>query len=90
MEIPKCLPAPGAAFNTQSRADFLANWAAQGPAGYLVTTFGNQIVSAELASGFTVVRSDEGDEFALGAGDVDGRNRVREPCDGVGREPGDH
>jgi hypothetical protein len=44
----------------------LANWAAQGPAGYLVSTFGNQVVSAELASGFTVVRHDEGDEFSLG------------------------
>lgn len=44
----------------------LANWAAQGPAGYLFSTFGGQIVSGQLASGFTVVHTDEGDEFALG------------------------
>lgn len=44
----------------------VANWAAQGPAGYLFSAFGGQIVSGQLASGFTVVHTDEGDEFALG------------------------
>jgi hypothetical protein len=44
----------------------LVDWAAQGPAGYMVTTFGSQIVEGQLASGFTVVHTDEGDEFALG------------------------
>lgn len=44
----------------------LVNWAAQGPAGYMANTFGGQIVQGQLASGFTVVHSDEGDEFALG------------------------
>ncbi len=44
----------------------VANWAAQGPAGYLVNTFGSQIVQAQLASGFTVVHTDDGDEFAIG------------------------
>jgi hypothetical protein len=44
----------------------LVNWAAQGPAGYLASTFGTQILSAKLADGFTVIRSDSGDEFALG------------------------
>jgi hypothetical protein len=44
----------------------LANWAAQGPAGYLFSAFGGQIVSGQLASGFTVVHTEDGDEFALG------------------------
>jgi hypothetical protein len=44
----------------------VVNWAAQGPAGYMVSTFGSQIVQGQLASGFTVVHTDDGDEFALG------------------------
>jgi hypothetical protein len=44
-----------------------ANWAANNtPVGYLANTFGAGIVSSQLASGFTVIRTDEGDEFALG------------------------
>jgi hypothetical protein len=56
----------GPTFHVTSIEYKVANWAAQGPAGYLMSMFGNQVVSAELASGFTVVRHDEGDEFALG------------------------
>jgi hypothetical protein len=44
----------------------VVNWAAQGPAGYLAMTFGGQLLSSRLADGFTVIRSDSGDEFALG------------------------
>jgi len=44
----------------------LADWAARTPAGYLATTFGSQIVQSQLASGFTVVRTDQGDDFSLG------------------------
>ncbi|MES1188430.1 MAG: hypothetical protein ABUL60_31735 [Myxococcales bacterium] len=44
----------------------LVDWAAQGPAGYMVSTFGSQIVQGQLSSGFTVVHTDEGDEFSLG------------------------
>ena len=44
----------------------LVDWAAQGPAGYMVTTFGSQIVAGQLSSGFTVVHTDDGDEFSLG------------------------
>lgn len=44
----------------------LVNWAAQGPAGYLASTFGSQILSSRLADGFTVIRTDAGDTFALG------------------------
>ncbi len=44
----------------------LVNWAAQGPAGYMASTFGTQIVQSQLASGFTVIHADSGDEFSLG------------------------
>ncbi len=44
----------------------LANWAAQGPASYMLNTFGSQLMQSQLAAGFTVVHTDEGDEFALG------------------------
>jgi len=44
----------------------LADWAARTPAGYLATTFGSQIVQSQLASGFTVIRTDQGDDFSLG------------------------
>lgn len=44
----------------------VVDWAAQGPAGYMVTTFGSQIVQGQLSSGFTVVRTDSGDEFTIG------------------------
>jgi hypothetical protein len=44
----------------------LVNWAAHSPVGYLANTFGGQIMSSQVATGFTVVHLDEGDEFALG------------------------
>lgn len=44
----------------------LANWAAQGPAGYMLNTFGSQLMQSQLAEGFTVVHTDDGDQFALG------------------------
>jgi hypothetical protein len=44
----------------------VVDWAAQGPAGYMVTTFGSQIVQGQLSNGFTVVHMDSGDEFSLG------------------------
>jgi hypothetical protein len=44
----------------------VVDWAAQGPAGYMVTTFGSQIVQGQLSSGFTVVHTDSGDEFTIG------------------------
>jgi hypothetical protein len=44
----------------------LANWAAQGPAGYLLNTFGSQLLQSQLAAGFTVIHTDDGDEFSLG------------------------
>lgn len=54
------------AFQVTAVENQVVNWAAQGPAGYLVNTFGGQVVSSQLGSGFTVVHSDEGDSFALG------------------------
>jgi len=45
----------------------IVDWAQnQSPVGYLANTFGAQVVSSQLMSGFTVVRSEEGDAFALG------------------------
>ncbi len=44
----------------------VVDWAARSPVGYLANTFGGQIVSSHLASGFTVVRTGDGDEFTLG------------------------
>jgi hypothetical protein len=44
----------------------LVDWAAQGPAGYMVSTFGSQIVQGQLSNGFTVVHTDQGDEFSIG------------------------
>lgn len=44
----------------------LVDFAAQGPGGYMVSTFGSQIVQGQLSSGFTVVHGDRGDEFTLG------------------------
>jgi hypothetical protein len=44
----------------------VVNWAAQGPAGYMVSTFGSQIVEGQLSNGFTVVHTDQGDEFSIG------------------------
>ena len=42
------------------------NWASKTPIGYLASAFGSQILSSEIAAGFTAIRSDSGDEFALG------------------------
>jgi hypothetical protein len=56
----------GPTFQVTSVENRLVNWAAQGPGGYLVNSFGGQIVSGELASGFTVVHADDGDAFTLG------------------------
>jgi hypothetical protein len=56
----------GPTFQVTSIENSLVNWAAQGPGGYLMNSFGGQIVSGELASGFTVVHADDGDSFALG------------------------
>jgi hypothetical protein len=44
----------------------LLDVAAQGPLGYIANGLGGQVVSGQLASGFTVVHADDGDAFALG------------------------
>ncbi|MEB2314221.1 MAG: hypothetical protein OZ921_20800 [Sorangiineae bacterium] len=57
----------GPDFKIGSVENKVVDWAAtQTPAGYLANTFGNQLVQSQLSSGFTVVRSDEGDDFSLG------------------------
>lgn len=54
-------------FRVGSIENRIVDWAQnQSPVGYLTNTFGTQVASSQLMSGFTVVRSDEGDAFALG------------------------
>ena len=56
----------GPDFRMGSIENKLVDWAAQGPAGYMVSTFGSQIVEGQLSNGFTVVHTDEGDDFSIG------------------------
>jgi len=44
----------------------VVDWAAKSPVGYLANVFGSQILASQLAAGFTVIHTDNGDEFALG------------------------
>lgn len=53
-------------FRIGSVENKVVDLATKTPAGYMANTFGNQIVQYQLFQGFTVVRSDEGDEFTLG------------------------
>jgi hypothetical protein len=56
----------GPTFSVLSVENRVVDWAAQGPAAYLAQSFGQQVVSSKLAEGFTVVRTDQGDDFTLG------------------------
>jgi hypothetical protein len=56
----------GPEFKIGSVENKLVDWASKSPVGYMMNTFGTQIVSSQLASGFTVVHTDEGDDFTLG------------------------
>jgi hypothetical protein len=56
----------GPDFRVASVENKVVNWGLQSPAGYMVNTFGNQIVKSQLASGFTVLHGDAGDDFTLG------------------------
>jgi hypothetical protein len=56
----------GPTFSLGSVENPVVDWAAHTPVGYLANTFGGQIVGSNLASGFTVVRTDQGDDFSLG------------------------
>ncbi len=53
-------------FTVVSVENRVVNWAAQGPAMYLATQFGRQLLQSRVSQGFTVVRTEQGDEFALG------------------------
>jgi hypothetical protein len=64
--VPTGAPLAPPQFQLGGVENAVVNWAAQGPAGYLAATFGGQILSSRLAEGFTAIRSDTGDEFALG------------------------
>lgn len=58
--------ANGPEFKVGSVEYKLANWAAQGPAAYMLSTFGSELMQSQLAAGFTVVHTDDGDQFSLG------------------------
>jgi hypothetical protein len=53
-------------FQIGSVENKLVDLAAHSPVGYIGNTFGGQIVQAQLSQGFTVVHTDDGDEFTLG------------------------
>src|SRR4029079_14565890 len=56
-----------AQFHVDSIQNRLLDWATQQSVGaYLTGLFGSQLTTSQLASGFTVVRSEQGDAFALG------------------------
>ena len=56
----------GPDFQVGSVENKVVDWASKSPVGYMMNTFGSQIVQSHLASGFTVVHTDDGDEFTLG------------------------
>lgn len=56
----------GPTFSIGSVENKLVDWATRTPIGYLASTFGGQVVESQLASGFTVLHGDNGDDFSLG------------------------
>ena len=63
--VPASAPAPPQ-FQLGAVENKVVHWAAKSPVGYLANAFGGQILASELAAGFTVIRTDNGDEFSLG------------------------
>jgi hypothetical protein len=56
-----------AQFHVDSIQNRLVDWATQQSVGaYLASVFGAQLTTSQLASGFTVVRTEQGDSFSLG------------------------
>jgi hypothetical protein len=54
-------------FHVDSIQNRLVDWATQQSVGaYLTSAFGAQLATSQLASGFTVVRTEQGDAFSLG------------------------
>jgi hypothetical protein len=56
----------GPEFKVSSVEYKVVDWATKTPAGYIANAFGTQIMSSQLGGGFTVVRTEQGDEFSLG------------------------
>lgn len=63
--VPANVPGPPQ-FQLGSVENKVVDWAAKSPVGYLASAFGGQILASQLAAGFTVIRTDNGDEFSLG------------------------
>jgi hypothetical protein len=53
-------------FKIGSVENKVVHWGMKTPAGWMVDQFGTQIVQSQLASGFTVIHDDKGDDFTLG------------------------
>ena len=58
--VPASTPAPPQ-FQLGAVENKVVDWAAKSPVGYLANIFGTQILASQLAAGFTVVRTDNGD-----------------------------
>jgi hypothetical protein len=56
----------GPEFKVSSVEYKVVDWATRTPVGYIANLFGSQIMSSQLTNGFTVVRTEESDEFATG------------------------
>lgn len=56
----------GPEFRIGAIENVLIDMATQSPAGLLANAVGNQLVAGEITRGFTVVHSDQGNEFSLG------------------------
>jgi hypothetical protein len=57
----------GPEFQVGAIENKVVDWATSiSPVAYMANTFGTQIVSSHLASGFTVIHTDRGDDFTLG------------------------
>lgn len=63
--VPASAPAPPQ-FQLGAVENKIVDWAAKSPVGFVASAFGGQIVASQLAAGFTVIRTDHGDEFSLG------------------------
>ncbi len=58
--------ADGPHFELTTIENPVVDWASRTPASFLATAFGGQLMSSRLGTGFTVIHSDAGNEFATG------------------------
>ncbi len=56
----------GPDFQLASVENPLVDWASRNPGAFLAQAFGGELMSSRLGEGFTVIHTDQGNEFALG------------------------